>query len=109
MKPDSWDTSVILPKDPGEGWLGFNIITYKVFVAGNPISWKWKKQWLNFYTTCERTNLSVVLIPHVDSVDGSDWNSDYCYMLRKRTNEFVTGCDRNSNESCSTYDECNTD
>ncbi|MBX3616248.1 MAG: polysaccharide pyruvyl transferase family protein [Nitrosomonas sp.] len=84
MKPDSWDTSVILPKDPGEGWLGFNISPLiKSFRSGESHILEMEKAVVEFlHDVLERTNLSVVLIPHVDSVDGSDWNSDYCYMLR---------------------------
>lgn len=83
MKPDSWDTSVILPKEPGEGLLGFNISPLiKSFRGGESHVLEMEKAVIEFLQdVIERTNLSVVLIPHVDSIDGSDTNSDYRYML----------------------------
>jgi len=84
MKPDPWDTSMILPSEVGGGRLGFNISPLiKSFRGGDTHVQEMEKAVIEFLQdVIKRTNLSIVLIPHVDSIDGSDWNSDYRYMLQ---------------------------
>ncbi|OQW39239.1 MAG: hypothetical protein A4S08_07940 [Proteobacteria bacterium SG_bin4] len=84
MMPDPWDASFVMPKDIGEGILGFNISPLiKNFRGNKSHVLEMEKAVVEFLQdVIKRTNLSIVLIPHVDSIDGSDWNSDYCYMLQ---------------------------
>lgn len=83
MKPDPWDTSIALPDEHGEGLLGINISPLiKSFRGNQSHVLEMEKAVVDFLRdVIKRTNFSIVLIPHVDSIDGSDWNSDYCYML----------------------------
>lgn len=84
MIPEPWDISDILPTELREGLLGFNISPLiKSFRNDDSHILEMETAVVEFLQdVIQRTNLSVVLIPHVDSVDGGEWNSDYLYMLR---------------------------
>jgi len=84
MVPEPWDISAILPSELGEGLLGFNISPLiKSFRNNDSHILEMETSVVDFLQdVIKRTDLSIVLIPHVDSIDGSDWNSDYLYMQR---------------------------
>lgn len=84
MVPESWDVSPVLPREQGEGLLGFNISPLiKSFRSGDSHVLEMETGVVDFLAdVMQRTELSVLLIPHVDTVDGSEWNSDYLYMQR---------------------------
>lgn len=82
MMPEPWDTSTILPTVFGEGLLGFNISPLiKSFRNGDSHVSEMEAAVMEFLQdVIKRTDLSIVLIPHVDSIDGGESNSDYLYM-----------------------------
>lgn len=83
MTPEPWGTSAVVPVESGEGVLGFNISPLiKSFRYGDSHVFEMETGVIEFLQdVIARTNLSVMLIPHVDTVDGGEWNSDYLYML----------------------------
>jgi polysaccharide pyruvyl transferase WcaK-like protein len=82
MVPEFWDISTILPSEFGGGLLGFNISPLiKSFRNTDSDAMEMEAAVINFLQdVIEQTDLSIVLIPHVDSIDGNEWNSDYLYM-----------------------------
>ncbi len=84
MMSESWDTSSVLPTELGEGLLGFNISPLiKSFRKDDSHILELETAVIEFLQdVIKRTNLAIVLIPHVDSIDGGEWNSDYLYMQR---------------------------
>lgn len=84
MMPEPWDISAILPSELGEGILGFNVSPLiKSFRNNDSHVLEMESAVLDFFQdVIKRTDLSVVLIPHVDSIDGSERNSDFHYMQR---------------------------
>lgn len=84
MVPKYWNTSVVLPSSLGEGLLGFNISPLiKSFRNGDSHVLEMEMAVIDFLQdVITRTDLAIVLIPHVDSIDGGGWNSDYHYMQR---------------------------
>ncbi len=84
MIPELWDTSTVLPSELGEGLLGFNISPL-ISSLRNDYSRALEMETavVEFLQdVIKQTDLSIVLIPHVDSIDGGAWNSDYLYMQR---------------------------
>lgn len=84
MMPEPWDISTILPSELGEGILGFNVSPLiKGFRNNDSHVLEMENAVLDFFQdVIKRTGLSIVLIPHVDSIDGSERNSDFHYMQR---------------------------
>lgn len=84
MIPEQWDISTILPTKLLDGLLGFNISPLiKSFRIDDSHVSEMETAVIDFLQdVIKRTDLSIMLIPHVDSFDGSDWNSDYHYMQR---------------------------
>ncbi|MBK6959459.1 MAG: polysaccharide pyruvyl transferase family protein [Nitrosomonas sp.] len=84
LMPESWDISTVLPTISGEGLLGFNISPLiKSFRNNESQVSELETAIVEFLCdVIKRTELSIVLIPHVDSIDGGDRNSDYRYMQR---------------------------
>jgi colanic acid/amylovoran biosynthesis protein len=85
MIPEPWDVSGLLPHEAGEGILGFNISPLvKNFRGGGGDSASEMEQAVVrfFHDVMKQTSLSLMLIPHVDTVDGAEWNSDFLYMQR---------------------------
>ncbi len=84
LMPESWDISTVLPTISGEGLLGFNISPLiKSFRNNESQVSELETAVVEFLRdVIKRTELSIVLIPHVDSIDGGDRNSDYRYMQR---------------------------
>lgn len=87
MVPEPWDISGVLPTEEGEGLLGFNISPLiKAFRNDDAHVLDMETAVIDFLRdVIERTELSLVLIPHVDTVDGTEWNSDFLYMQRLLT------------------------
>lgn len=84
MIPELWDTTTALPSELGEGLLGFNISPL-ISSLRNSYSRALEMETavIEFLQdVIKQTDLSIVLIPHVDSIDGGAWNSDYLYMQR---------------------------
>ena len=81
LMPESWDISTVLPTISGEGLLGFNISPLiKSFRNNESQVSELETAIVEFLCdVIKRTELSIVLIPHVDSIDGGDRNSDYRY------------------------------
>lgn len=84
MVPEEFDVSSILPPILGEGLLGFNV---------SPLIAKFRKSEADANQMLEEvvhfiknvldtTSLSIMLIPHVDPLNGSEKNSDSAYMKR---------------------------
>ena len=84
MIPEPWEISTVLPEELGEGLLGFNVSPLiKSFRNGDSHGHEMEMAVVEFLQdVIKRTNLAIVLIPHVDSFDGGEWNSDYLYMQR---------------------------
>lgn len=84
LASEPWDTSIVLPIELGDGMLGFNISPLiKSFRNGDSHVSEMEKAVVDFLQdVVKRTDLSIVLIPHVDSIDRGGWNSDYLYMQR---------------------------
>jgi len=84
MIPEPWNTLTVLPSELGEGLLGFNVSPLiKSFRNNDSHVLEMETAVIDFLQdVIKRTDLSIVLIPHVDSIDGGDWNSDYLYMQR---------------------------
>lgn len=82
MASEFWDISTVLPSEFGGGLLGFNISPLiKSFRNTDSDAMEMETAVIGFLQdVIERTDLSIVLIPHVDSIDGNEWNSDYLYM-----------------------------
>ncbi|MDP2225045.1 polysaccharide pyruvyl transferase family protein [Nitrosomonas sp.] len=82
MFPEAWDTSAALPSEFGEGILGFNISPVIKRFRNNAVSaLEMESAVVDFLLeVLQRTDLSIVLIPHVDSEDGSERKSDYLFM-----------------------------
>ncbi|MDV6340812.1 polysaccharide pyruvyl transferase family protein [Nitrosomonas sp. Is24] len=90
MIPEPWDISAILPAELCEGLLGFNISPLiKRFRTDDAHVFEMESAVIDFLQdVIKNTDLSLVLIPHVDGTNSSEWNSDYLYMQRliKRIN-----------------------
>ncbi|MDV6346613.1 polysaccharide pyruvyl transferase family protein [Nitrosomonas sp. Is35] len=84
MIPEPWDISAILPASPCEGFLGFNISPLiKRFRTDDAHVSEMELEVVGFLRdVIKKTDLSIVLIPHVDGANSSEWNSDYLYMKR---------------------------
>jgi len=84
MVPELWDTTAALPSESGEGVLGFNISPLIKSFRNNDFDiLEMETAVVDFLQdVIMRTDLSIMLIPHVDSIDGGEWNSDYLYMQR---------------------------
>jgi polysaccharide pyruvyl transferase WcaK-like protein len=84
MKPEAWDVSSVLPKVGSDGTLGFNIspLVHKILKQRSvEAAEKLEASVCDFLRDVRgRTGLGVLLVPHVDSVDGGTNNSDYAYM-----------------------------
>ena len=84
IEPEPWNISTVLPSERGEGLLGFNISPLiKSFRENDSHVLEMETAIIDFLQdVISRTDLSIVLIPHVDSIDGKEWNSDFLYMQR---------------------------
>lgn len=84
MRPEPFDVSDLLPQQTGERLLGFNLSPLiRRILAGGGAGGAADME----ASVCEflsdvmlRTRCSLLLIPHVDTVDGKDMHSDYLYM-----------------------------
>lgn len=83
MTPEPWADGDSLPAARGDGMLGFNIsplirkLLSRTAAGAAPMEEAviafWKR-------VLEKTEFSIVLVPHVDSRDGGTENSDHAYM-----------------------------
>lgn len=84
MKPEAWNVEETLPSEIGDGVLGFNISPLiKQFRGSQTTVSEMETGVIEFFKDIiTKTKLSLLLIPHVDTVDGTEWNSDFLYMRR---------------------------
>lgn len=83
MQPQPWNVEAIFPRDPGSGLLGFNVSPLVKEFRGRAAGPTLEESVVAFLRhVVEETDYSLVLIPHVDTPDGSAWNSDFLYMQR---------------------------
>jgi polysaccharide pyruvyl transferase WcaK-like protein len=84
MAPQGWDPVPVLPPQRDDGLLGFNVspLVYKLArLRGNAAGQTLEDGVVGFLRhVVASTRLGVVLVPHVDSVDGSAGKSDFAYM-----------------------------
>lgn len=82
MKPEPLSLDTILPKQRGDGTLGFNVSPLIAkFRKSESDSQKMREEIISFIRKIlTETNFSVLLIPHVDPLNGSEKNSDSFYM-----------------------------
>jgi colanic acid/amylovoran biosynthesis protein len=82
MSPEPVDVSPYWPKAGQEGVLGFNIspLIQKFRPVGEPHSVLQKEVAAFLRDVLERTEMGVLLLPHVDPLDGNVDNSDSHYM-----------------------------
>lgn len=84
MAPLTWDCSAVLPPERDDGVLGFNVspLVHKIVQRnGTEAGRAFEAGILGFLRhVVETTRLGILLVPHVDSVDGGTGNSDFAYM-----------------------------
>ncbi len=84
LKPQPFDVSGILPVELGTGILGFNVSPLIAKFRESDEDAKQLEQEVNNFIqdVLEKTSLSVLLVPHVDPLDGAAKNSDSVYMSK---------------------------
>ncbi|MFZ4701510.1 MAG: polysaccharide pyruvyl transferase family protein [Candidatus Methylumidiphilus sp.] len=84
MKPEPFDVSGILPSNQGSGILGFNVSPLVAKFLKTPEEKKGFEEGIVRFIqdVLDKTSLSVLLVPHVDPLDGSPENSDSAYMAK---------------------------
>lgn len=84
MEPESWDTTSVMPSARDDGVLGFNVspLVHKIVQRRGPAAGEaFEAALIGFLRhVLASTRLGIVLVPHVDSIDGGAGNSDYLYM-----------------------------
>jgi polysaccharide pyruvyl transferase WcaK-like protein len=84
MSPLPWDCSAVFPTGRDDGVLGFNVspLVHKIVQRKGPAAGQAFEQGIVGFLrhVVETSGLGVVLVPHVDSVDGGAGNSDFLYM-----------------------------
>lgn len=84
MAPETWPSDTALPAQADEGVLGFNVspLVHKLLLQGSRSAADALEAAVLAFLgdVVERTGLGIVLVPHVDSVDGGPSNSDFVYM-----------------------------
>jgi colanic acid/amylovoran biosynthesis protein len=82
LAPESIDTSAFWPRDVGKGVLGFNVspLIQRYRPAGEDPAVLRREIATFLRGVIDELGLSVLLIPHVDPLDGSPHNSDSHYM-----------------------------
>ena len=84
MEPEVWNSERVLPPMRDDGLLGFNVspLVHKLLrQRGAAVADALEAAVLAFLgDVVERTRMGILLVPHVDSVDGGVANSDYLYM-----------------------------
>lgn len=82
MSPEPVDVTAFWPKTGQSGVLGFNIspLIQKFRPAGEPHNVLQQEVAAFLRTVLERSDIGVLLVPHVDPLDGSVDNSDSHYM-----------------------------
>lgn len=84
MLPLPWDCRAVLPAGRDDGVLGFNVspLVHKIVQRkGAAAGLAFEQGVIGFLRhVMETSGFGVVLVPHVDSVDGGAGNSDFLYM-----------------------------
>jgi colanic acid/amylovoran biosynthesis protein len=87
MSPQPFDTTPFWPASPGNGVLGFNIspLIQKFRPADEPPELLQREVADFIKTTLDSSDASILLVPHVDPLDGATNNSDSHYMRQIMT------------------------
>lgn len=82
MKPQPHGEAEELFAQAKDGVLGFNVSPLvRGFLSNDAAKAKFDAELVDFLRhILDRTDLSVLLVPHVDPFDGTAWNSDSAYM-----------------------------